>query len=74
MTMGLCIEAFNEYDKICAIYGFMMFTPISTIDNIRTRIMTLDKWGRAWDFLNKLTKLFVIMALVCTMSLLIVDS
>ena len=51
-----CIEAFNEYDKICAIYGFMMFTPISTIDSIRTKIMTLDRWGRAWDFLNMTNK------------------
>ena len=25
MTMKKGIEAFNEYDKICAIYGFMMF-------------------------------------------------
>ena len=34
----------------------MMFTPISTIDSIRTKIMTLDRWGRAWDFLNMTNK------------------
>lgn len=50
------LEAFGGF---CAIYGYMMFSPITTRTLLREKIAFLRGIGRGWDFLNLTNRVLV---------------
>ena len=56
------IESFNHLESpgiFCNILGFMMFSPITTLDILREKIDFLAEINRGWDFLNLTNSLLV---------------